>query len=262
MTAPLVALLDLYGIDVRLSRYRHTFLLPDWLTSDPAFKAEQARILARCATGASFDGPTWVPADMSLSRTHAVLECAELPYSVAQAISAVYRSTGGPSFQAGVLDLLSATTGPLGVDTAVVTSDNLVLVHQRASSVAKFPGAWAVGLGEGVVPSDEGPLRRVAVRTLVEELAMDAGKVDAMVRLVALAREETHGCWTGYAIADFRRCGDAFSAERILRTAKSATDAWEANHLQAIPRGQVRGFLADKACVPATALFVDVLDRL
>lgn len=262
MKQPLVALLDMYGVDVRLSRYRHTFLLPDWLTSAKAFQDERGRILDRCATGASFDGPTWVPADMSLSRTHAVLECATLPYSESLAISAVYREVGGPSFPVGVMDTLSAPTGPLGVDTVVVTSDNWVLAHQRSPAVAKFPGDWAIGMGEGVMPTDEGPMRKVAVRSLVEELAMDAGKVDAMVRLVALAREETHGCWTGYAIADFRRCGEAFTAERILEKAKAAADAWESRHLQAIPRGEVRAFMTGKPCVPATPLLVSLLDRL
>lgn len=262
MTAPLVALLDMYGIDVRLSRYRHTVQLPDWLTNAPAFITEKARILAQCATGVTLDGPILVPADMSLSRTHAVLECVELPYSVGQAISAVYRNGGGPPCQAGVLDLLSATTGPLRVNTLVVTNDNLVLVHQQAPSAFTFPGAWAVGLGEGVVPADEGPLRRVAVRTLVNQLGMTAGTVDAMVRLIALAREETQGCWTGYTVADFRRCGPAFSAERILSAARTAPTAGGANRLYAIPRERVRGYLADKVCVPATALLIDVLDRL
>jgi hypothetical protein len=120
-----------------------------------------------------------------------------------------------------------------GINVAVVTSDQFLIVSHRSGKLGSGGNEWNVSANEGLSrdldssgrhPPD---LYRVAERGLVEELALEYGEYDLSMLGIGLERKRYQ--WAAFFVAKLR---SLTAAELQDRHARGIQDRWEHRTLE------------------------------
>ena len=266
-TLPLLTLVaeNPHGLAIRAVRANFTVPFPNEVISTASYQRGLHKVLYRVSNGTAFDGDCQSVVGVDVVDGKFTLLCQEIKYSQACAWSAVVTER----FEQGNIPPLypvSLSRGAsAGLDTAVLTSDGMLLLSKRSATMGKFPNCWSVGFGEGLEAQDLGKqdLYEASIRCLKEELNLTIPLEENFrqrFKALALVRESTSYTWNSYAVMDLRGLPEhLFSAQVILSAATSAADAWEAASIVALPLSDVAPFLQDKQLTAGAELFSRVL---
>lgn len=270
MTTPsplLIVAADPKGIKVRATRTSETYTVPQAIQDSAAYQRGLRKVLDRVEQGTAFDGDMQPAVRIEHVNGEFVLHCQETKYSYACATSAVAKERFDKGEIPALFPLENAPPASSGLDTALLTADNKVLISLRSSKMGKWPNCWAVGFGEGLEAQDleKENLFGAGIRCLEEELHLnipDSAEMRSRFTAMILARENDSYTWNTYAVLDLRGLDPAlYSASAILESASKAKDFWEATSIVPLEASEINSFLADKQLTPAASVFADLLSQ-
>lgn len=248
----------LAGLRIRLE-LQEPAALPSEICKSPAFQTALRAWQERVRLGDAFDGPVLRPSRFQLGpRASLTIYARTYRYTEFQALSAYYLESGqSPRF----LDEIRVPAPAISIAVGVVTSDGLVLVHRRSPRLGAWPGVCSLAFGEGLLPTDTGDLRRAAWRCLAEELGVfPTAETEASLRTLAVGQVTGPPSWVALSVLDARRLGPAWQGQALLARASTAKDSWEATDLQALPPGQLTGYLRENLHTPYSPTMARLLN--
>lgn len=248
----------LAGIRIRLE-LQEPAALPAEIRDSPAFQTALRAWQARVHLGDAFDGPVLRPSRFQLGPMASLTIYARTySYTEFQALSAYYLESGqSPHF----LDEIRVPAPAISIAVGVVASDGQVLVHRRFPRLGAGPGICSLAVGEGLLPTDTGDLRRAAWRCLAKELGVSpSAETEASLRFLAVGQVTGPPSWVALSVLDARRLGPAWQGQALLARARTAKDSWAATDLQAVPTEQLAGYLREHLHTPYSPTMARLLN--